>query len=49
MYLEENMPDFIIGTVPADGLAPSGARPSAGTVMTKSDTLVNTQNQHLKS
>ena len=26
---------FAISTVPADGLAPSGARPSAGTVMTK--------------
>ena len=26
---------FVINTVPADGLAPLGARPSAGTVMTK--------------
>ena len=28
------MRDFIV-TVPADGLAPLGARPSAGTVITK--------------
>ena len=27
--------DFVVITVPADGLAPSGARPSAVTVMTK--------------
>ena len=31
----ENMSYFIVSTVPADGLAPLGARPSAGTVMTK--------------
>ena len=31
---EENMYNFVISTVPADGLAPSGARPSAGTMMT---------------
>ena len=30
------MCNFIVNTVPADGLAPLGARPSAGTVMTKS-------------
>ena len=27
--------NFAVMTVPADGLAPLGARPSAGTVMTK--------------
>ena len=30
------MPNFVVNTVPADGLAPFSARPSAGTVMTKS-------------
>ena len=29
-----NMSEFVVSTVPADGLAPLGARPSAGTVMT---------------
>ena len=29
------MSNIIIITVPADGLAPNGARPSAGTVMAK--------------
>ena len=31
----ENMSNFIVSIVPADGLAPLGARSSAGTVMTK--------------
>ena len=31
----ENMLKLVVSTVPADGLAPSGARPSAGTVMSK--------------
>ena len=33
--LLEIIGDFVVGTVPADGLAPLGARPSAGTMMTK--------------
>ena len=32
--LAENIYNFVVITVPADGLAPLGARPSAGTVMT---------------
>ena len=31
----ENMCDIVVSTVAADGLAPLGARPSAGTVMSK--------------
>ena len=31
---EENMANFSVSTVPAEGLAPVGARTSAGTVMT---------------
>ena len=37
--LGEIMCNFSGSTVPADGLAPLGARPSAGTVMTKSGPL----------
>ena len=33
--LEKNMSNFVVSTVPADDLAPTGARASAGTVMTK--------------
>ena len=33
--MEENMSNFVISTVPADGLAPLGARTSADTEMTK--------------
>ena len=33
--LEESMTNFAVITVPADGQAPLGAWPSAGTVMTK--------------
>ena len=33
--MEENMPNFVVITVPADALAPAGARASAGIVMTK--------------
>ena len=33
--LEENISDFIVIAVPADDLAPVGARSSAGTVMTE--------------
>ena len=33
--LMENMFDSVVSTAPADGLAPIGARPSAGTVMPK--------------
>ena len=29
----KDMSYFVVSTVPADGLAPSGARPSAGTMM----------------
>ena len=29
------MPNFVVITVPANGLAPSGARPDVGTEMTK--------------
>ena len=32
---EENLSRVSVSTVPADGIAPLGARPSAGTVMTK--------------
>ena len=30
-----NISKFVVSAVPADGLAPLGARPSAGTVMSK--------------
>ena len=40
--LRGKMSDFVIITVPADGLAPTGARPSAGTVMTISRFLIQT-------
>ena len=33
--LEENISRIIVSTVVADGLAPLGARPSAGTMMTR--------------
>ena len=33
--IEENVNNFIVNNVPADGLAPIGARASAGTVWTK--------------
>ena len=33
--LERNMSKFVVSTVHADGLAPLGARPSAGTVIMK--------------
>ena len=33
--LEENISNWVVSTVPVDGLAPLGARPSAGTVLTK--------------
>ena len=39
--LDENVSNFIAITVPADGLAPNGARPSAGTVITKFVSLMN--------
>ena len=39
--LDENVSNFIAITVRADGLAPNGARPSAGTVMTKFVTHMN--------
>ena len=38
--LEENMPNFVVITVPADALAPVGARASAGIVMTKLGSLM---------
>ena len=34
--LKGYMPNFVVNTEPADGLAPFGARPSAGAAMTKS-------------
>ena len=34
IYNIEHTPKFVVNTVPADGLAPFGARPSAGTMMT---------------
>ena len=37
----------VVNTAPADGLAPSGARPSAGTVMTKITSCIHT-NGHWK-
>ena len=37
--LKENLFIFSVSTVPADGLAPLGARTSAGTVMTKFGSL----------
>ena len=36
MTLKEIVVKFVVSTVPADGLAPNGARPSAGAVMTSS-------------
>ena len=33
--VDKNMSVLYVGIVPADGLAPSGAGPSAGTVMNK--------------
>ena len=41
------MSNFVVNTVPADGLAPLGARPSAGTVMIKIIHLY-IQDWHLK-
>ena len=38
---------FVIITVPADGLAPNGARPSASTVMINF-VCIYIQDQHLK-
>ena len=35
MTLKKIVVKFVVSTVPADGLAPNGARPSAGAVMTK--------------
>ena len=35
-HAEENLSTFVVSIVPADGLAPSGARASASTVMTRS-------------
>ena len=46
--IEEKKPKFIISTMPADGLALSGARPSAGTVMTKFG-VICIRDQHAKS
>ena len=40
------MCSFAVSTVPADGLAPSGARPSAGAVLSKFGP-VYIQDQHL--
>ena len=39
---------FAVFTVPADGLAPLGARPSAGTVQTKFRSCVKVQDQYSK-
>ena len=36
------MYNFIVSTVPTDGPAPYGARPSAGTVMTRFMSGINT-------
>ena len=40
--------DCAVITGPADGLAPLGARPSAGTEMAKYGSCLYTQNRHLK-
>ena len=45
--LEINVSNFALNTVPADGLVPSGARPSAVTVMTKFRPIY-ILDQHLK-
>ena len=44
----ENIRDFVVRTVFADGLALLGARPSAGTVTTKLGSCVCIQDHHLK-
>ena len=36
------MSNFSVSTVPADGIAPLGAKPSAGTVMTKFEFSIST-------
>ena len=38
--MEENMSNFVASAVPADGLAPLGARTSAGIVMTKFESRI---------
>ena len=44
----EIMHIFVVISVPADGLAPLGARTSAGTVMTKFGLVIYIWDQHLK-
>ena len=39
--MEKSMSNFVGCTAPADGLAPSGARASAGTVMTRFGSLIH--------
>ena len=39
---QEILSNYVIMTVPADGLAPLGARPSADTVMTKFSSCIYT-------
>ena len=48
--LVKMMSDYEIKTVLADGLAPTGARPSAGTVLTKIESYKHTEaaNERLK-
>ena len=45
----ENMNNFVVSTVPADGLAPDGARPSACTVVSKSKSCTFTELEFLKT
>ena len=47
--LDGNRNYLVVSTVPADGLAPLGARASAGTVMTKFGTHMYMQDQYLES
>ena len=40
--MKKIMAHFVVSTASADGLAPLGARPSAGTVMTTLNSLIGT-------
>ena len=45
----KNVSDFVVSRVPADGLAPLGARASAGTIIIKFGSRIYMQDRHLKA
>ena len=48
IYSLTNIANFVISTVPADGLAPLGVRPFADTMVTKFESCIYIWDQHLK-